>query len=350
MIKQKVAHLYIHIPFCKNICSYCDFIRKTPISNDEIDSYLNKIIKQINNECINLKFKTIYIGGGTPNCLTNQQLDFLLINLKKYLVNKYEFTIELNPEFVNDEQIKILMRNQVNRVSLGVQSCNNQILKDFKRIHNLDQVKKSIKILKDNNLNNISIDFIYGYNLMKNSDIIDDIRFVRDYKINHVSFYSLELKTNSLLNKKSYKEDLFLIEQQLKLIIKEMKKIKYQRYEVSNWCVNKKYQSLHNLAYWNYYDWKAIGIGGYGNENMNYYHYDWNFKKYNNKLTKKDYYQHILIMGLRLIDGIDLSIKHQCDAYNFFKKKLDHNKLIIKNNHVKVKNINLLDDVLLSII
>lgn len=349
MIK-KVEHLYIHIPFCKSICSYCDFIRKVANSKIEIDEYLKKIVKQIKKECTGLHFKTIYIGGGTPNCLNDKQLEFLLKNITPYLSKKYEFTIELNPELVTELQGRILYKNKINRVSLGVQSCNDKILKDFKRTHNTKDVQNALKILKTCHINNISVDFIYGYKLMKKQDILNDIKFIKKNKIKHVSFYSLELKEKSILNKSGYIEDDFLIESQLKLIISELKKARYKRYEVSNWCLTDKYQSQHNLAYWQYKDWKGIGIGAYGNEAMQYYHYDFKFKKHVEKLPLKSYYQNILIMGLRLGDGLDLKKSDNFNAYNFFKKKLDPKKILIINNHLKVKNLNLLDDVLLSII
>jgi oxygen-independent coproporphyrinogen-3 oxidase len=222
-------HLYIHIPFCNAICTYCDF--KRYIKNDEIkNEYVARIIHDIK-KIDNNKFDSIYIGGGTPNCLSDSALSLLLNECKKHCSKKTEFTIECNPESVNDKQVKIFIKNNVNRVSLGVQTTNNALLKRMNRKHNLNDVKNAIKIFRNNNLNNISCDFIYGFNEIKNTDLKTTINFINEYKIPHVSFYSLETKPNSILTKTGYKikeekqeSDLKYIESHLKL----------SRYEISN--------------------------------------------------------------------------------------------------------------------
>ena len=149
-MNQKVEHLYIHIPFCKHICSYCDFVRTVPKCTCEVNDYLNYLVDLINQETKTLKFKTIYIGGGTPNSLNNTQLTFLLSVLSRNLAKNVEFTIECNPEFINQSQIDIFKKYKVNRISLGVQSRNLKILKDFNRKHNNKQVEDAIKLLQKN--------------------------------------------------------------------------------------------------------------------------------------------------------------------------------------------------------
>ena len=347
MTKQ-VEHLYIHIPFCKSICSYCDFVRSVPKCAGDINRYLSNIVKDIKHECKSLKFKTIYIGGGTPNSLNNEQLELLLSCLSKHLAKHYEFTIECNPEFINQSQIDVFKKYKINRISLGVESRNNKILKEFNRKHTNAHVDKAIKLLQKNKLNNISVDFIYGYSKMTIKDIDDDIKFIFDKHIPHVSFYALELKPNSILTKSSYKLDEELAERHLAHIIKKFKN-KYMRYEVSNWCSNKKYQSQHNLAYWNTKPWKALGYGAYGFENMIYYHFDKD-KKIKKKYSCKEYYQHILIMGLRLVNGFDLKDQDHKKAWDYFKKRINSKLYIEKNNNVIVKDINKLDDILIDII
>ncbi|MCF0227817.1 MAG: radical SAM protein, partial [Malacoplasma sp.] len=260
-MNKQVEHLYIHIPFCKHICSYCDFVRSVPKCACEVSDYLNKLVVSINNECKFLKFKTIYIGGGTPNSFNNVQLTFLLSSLYKHLAKSYEFTIECNPEFITQEQINIFKKFKVNRISLGVQSRNNNILKDFNRMHTNADVDKAVKLLQKNKINNISVDFIYGYHKMTNSDIDKDIKFILDNHIPHASFYSLELKPGSKLSKANYNLNEELIDKQFAYIIKKFKNNKYKRYEISNWCINKNYQSQHNMAYWKTKPWKAFGYG-----------------------------------------------------------------------------------------
>ena len=346
---KEVKHLYIHIPFCKHICSYCDFVRKVPSCMCEVNDYLNKLNQDIINECKNLKFKTIYIGGGTPNSLNDTQLTFLLSTLTKYLDKDYEFTIECNPEFITQSQINIFKKYKVNRISLGVQTRNRKILNDFNRKHTNLQVDKAIKLFQKNKLTNISVDFIYGYHKMTNKDIDADIKLLLDYHIPHVSFYSLELKPGSTLTKQKYQLDEELIDKQFAYIINKLKSNHYIRYEISNWCLNDKYRSQHNLAYWQTKQWKALGYGAYGFENMCYYYFDKN-KKISHKYSCKEYYQHILIMGLRLLEGLDLTNPDFKKAWNYFKNKIDPKLYFVENNHVIIKNINTLDEVLINII
>ena len=351
-MNHKVKNLYIHIPFCKSICTYCDFVRQIPKSQVQEDQYINLICSQINKEIKN-KFKTIYIGGGTPNSLSFNNLEKLLKVCKKIRSINCEFTIEANPEFINLEQVKLFQQYKVNRISLGVQSANEKINQKFNRKHSMNDVCDAIKLLKKHNINNISLDFIYGYELMSLKDIKDDIDFVVNNKIPHVSFYSLEVKNNSIFAKQDYHENELKIEEQLAYIIKKMHDNNFIRYEVSSWCIDKKYQSKHNLCYWNTNDWKAIGLGAYGLENMNYYHYEGNIEKMckiNKIYTLKEYYFQVLMMGFRLASGLDLKNKLHKKAFNYFKHKINGNLITIKKHHVIAKNINQIDEILISII
>ena len=351
-MKNKVNSLYIHIPFCKSICTYCDFVREISKSQKQENDYIFKICNQINKECRH-KFKTIYVGGGTPNCLSEKNLNLLLSTCKKIKAKECEFTIECNPEFIGNKQVNIFKKNGVNRVSLGIQTLNKKVNKIFNRKHSNQDVVDAIKILRKNNIKNISLDFIYGYDLLKQKDIENDVKFIINNKIPHCSFYSLEIKKNSILAKQKYKINDELIDNQFKYIIDMMKKYKYQRYEISNWCIDKKHQCQHNLAYWNTNDWKAIGLGAYGLENKNYYNYygnTANFKKLNTKYSDKDYYFQVIMMGFRLIKGLDLKNPIHVKAFNFFKDKIDSKLITITKHNIKVKNVNQLDNILLSLI
>ncbi|MDR1234917.1 MAG: radical SAM protein [Mycoplasmataceae bacterium] len=347
----RVKHLYIHIPFCKSVCTYCDFVR---FVSDEtnIKKYIDKIIKEIKTKCRPNQFETIYIGGGTPNYLNNKTLNHLLGNLNKYLqAKKYEFTIECNPEHLTYEQALVLKKNKINRVSLGVQTVNNNILIKYKRQHTFNNVKLAITNLHKANINNISCDLIYGFNELTNKDIKQAVQFIMNECIRHVSWYALELKNNSILNNQKYQLNDTLIEKQLAYVIKCMNDIKYQRYEVSSWSINKKYQSMHNKAYWLSNDWKAIGLGACGFENKVYYENIGNIKEWKPKktiYTKQDYYFQIMLMGLRLKEGLNLNRKMHKDAYLFYKDKLEY--VHITNNHLISDNLNLLDNTLQELI
>jgi oxygen-independent coproporphyrinogen-3 oxidase len=229
----KLKHLYIHIPFCKNICTYCDF--KRFVSNEnEMTEYIQHVVQELKHKYKQNKFMTIYIGGGTPNFLSTANLKYLLSNISPYLLPKAEFTIECNPEFVNKEQCKLFKLYKVNRISLGVQSQNQKILKLFHRNHTNQNVIDAIKNLRLSGIYNISVDFIYGFNEYTNNDIKQDILFLSRNKIPHVSFYSLEVKPGSIIYKQKYHTNDEHIENQFKYIINTLEKNKFHRYEISS--------------------------------------------------------------------------------------------------------------------
>ncbi|MDR0674927.1 MAG: radical SAM family heme chaperone HemW [Mycoplasmataceae bacterium] len=346
---SKTKHLYVHIPFCKAICHYCDFVRFVSNSNC-ISRYTHRLINEINDRCKGCKFKTIYVGGGTPNSIDNHLLNTLLCTLSKYLAIDYEFTIECNPENITIDQAYILKTNNVNRVSIGMQTVNNTLLQKFGRQHTLKDVQEAISNLRKVGINNISIDLIYGFNELMDNDIRDTIKFIRSACIPHVAWYALEIKPGSFLNKNKYQLNDSHIEHQLKLIIKLMNDINYQRYEVSNWCIKSQFRSLHNQAYWLTHQWKAIGLGACGFEKRTYYEIKGNLKKYHLRKTKystSDYYFQIMMMGLRLQEGLDLTHPIYKKAYIYYKDKLKH--VHVENNHLRVDNLNLLDNTLMEL-
>ena len=346
-------HLYIHIPFCKSICTYCDFVRIKSSNHTLHQQYLDLILNQIKEESTFNQYETIYIGGGTPNALSNINLNYLLQTLNLYLDKKglYEFCIELNPELVTLKQIEILKKNNVNRVSLGVQTTNDQINLLLHRYSSMKDVNQTIDWLRLNNINNISCDFIYNLPLLKLKDLDNAFSFLCNKNIKHVSFYSLELKEGAILTKQNYKLNNDNEQIQYEYINKNLQKLGYERYEVASFCKEELY-SKHNLAYWLNKDWKAIGCGAYGFENNIYYSYDKSILKLNKttiKYNNKELYQHLLIMGLRTKFGLNLNSERNYLAYKFFYEQIKDD-VYIKNNHLIIKDINYLDDCLLKII
>ena len=348
---NQVKHLYIHIPFCNHICWYCDF--KRSVENESVKKeYINLLINKLKTQYKGLKFETVYIGGGTPNSL-GKDLYPLLEELNNYLENNCEFTIECNPECVNDNQVKEFKKYKINRISLGVQSTNNNVLKQIGRKHNLNDVISAIDCLKKNSFDNFSIDLIYGFNEQTVGDIEKDFEFIHKFKIPHVSFYSLEVKNNSVFGKCNYELNENKIEEMLKTIEQRFIDLGYERYEVSNWCVNQKYESSHNLAYWNSSDWIGLGYGAFGFENRNYYQTNGTVLKWKTKnhlLTNEEYYQQIWIMGLRTKYGLNLNNSMHKKAFEYFSNRINKKDLVIKNNSITVKNLNTLDNVLIEII
>jgi len=344
--------LYIHIPFCKKFCPYCDFV-KCIYNKTNVDKYLQLVIDWLTKHYANHKFETIYIGGGTPNSLNDQQLELLLPTIKCYASKNSEITIELNPEFVTESQVKILFKNNVNRVSLGVQTLDNDLLKTMNRKNHKEMVSKAIDMLISNGIDNISCDLIYGFKNQTNDSIKNDIDFLIAKDVKHLSLYSLEIKDNSVWGKTGYVTNEEEIEDHLSFAINYLAKQKFIRYEVSNWAKANKYQSKHNVSVWNTNDWAAIGLGAHGMEKKNLYHFEGNlldWKLIKSKLSEFDLYIQVMIMGLRLKKGLDLNNPLHKKAYQYFKKVLDNEKLItIKKNNIICNNINLLDNVLIKL-
>ncbi len=348
-------HLYIHIPFCKNICSYCDFCRTKVKRDDNIMSeYVDLVINFVKKESYENQYSSIYLGGGTPNFLPDKLLDKLLSNLKLFLdkTSDYEYCLECNPEFINEEQAKIFLKHGINRVSLGVQSVNNKILKSIGRDHTVEDVQKAINILYKNKITNINLDFLYALPKLTNNDLNEDIKFAIKNNIKHLSFYALEIKEGSLMKKQDILVDEDQAAEQLEFVQKTLAKNKYKRYEVSNWALEPKYESIHNKAYWLTNDWKAIGIGASGFEENVMYKWEGdylNWKRVGYKLGLKELYLQVLMMGLRLVDGIDvINNERNSEAYKTYFNDLTN--CYIKDGNLKCININLLHESLLNIV
>lgn len=199
---NKPTSAYVHIPFCTQICYYCDF-SKVFIQNQPVDDYLKALIREF--EYYEIKdLKTLYIGGGTPTAITAQQLDYLLTSLEKNinLTMLEEFTIEANPGDLTPEKIAVLKDSAVNRVSLGVQTFFDKRLKQIGHDHNEAQIYESIDALKAAGLTNISIDLIYALPNQTMAQVEENVRKALALDIPHLSLYSLILEDHTVFMNK----------------------------------------------------------------------------------------------------------------------------------------------------
>ena len=303
---------YIHIPFCDNICTYCDFCKR--YNNKEIiDKYLKALEKDIKENYKGEKLKTIYIGGGTPSCLNINSLNKLMSIVKLInLDSNYEFTFECNPESVTEEKLVLLKNNGVNRISLGVESTNNRLLKYLGRTHSFELVQEKVKLIKKY-INNINVDLIYA---LPNETIIDlknDLHNIVKLNVNHVSTYSLEIHDNTILGIKKTKNISDDLDSDMYNIICDfLKENGYTHYEISNFCKDNTY-SRHNMVYWKNEEYYGFGLGASGYVNNIRYDNTRSMYKYINgirilneeKLRKQDKISYELILGFRLINGIN---------------------------------------------
>lgn len=306
-----VNNCYIHIPFCNNICSYCDFC-KLFYNENMTDKYLASLEQEILSTYNNEKLDTIYIGGGTPSSLNLEQLKklFNILNIFKKS-EKLEYTIECNFDSITLEKLKLFKENGINRISFGLETVNKNNLILLGRKENKKRVKYIIELCRSLGFDNINIDLMYAIPNETLDDLSNDIDFVLSLKPEHISTYSLiiEPHTKLAINKTDYiDEDLDY--EMYKLIINKLKD--YEHYEISNFS-KKGYESKHNLCYWknkNYYGF-GLGTSSYiGNRRITNTR---SIKKYMSgnyileydNLSKSDIMDYEMILGLRLLKGVN---------------------------------------------
>ena len=356
----KIKHLYIHVPFCNTICNYCDFCHRV-YDKKTVDKWLDTVQKEIKDKCKD-NYETIYIGGGTPSCLSCEELDKLLSFVEPYSVDCKEYTIEVNPESLDLDKINIFKKYNINRISMGVQSSNNNELKLINRKHSFEDVKNNIKLLKDNGINNISIDLMYS---LPNQTVASLNKTIDDFislDIPHVSLYSLTIEEKSVFGKAGINPlDSDTEADMYELIVSRLKEIGYIHYEVSNFS-KLGYESKHNIGYWEYDDFLGISMGAsskIGNHrytntsNFNDYFNDYNCKTEDLVLSKEDLMFENIMMSLRTNKGLNIeefNLKYDCDLLNEYRNAINDDNIYLDNNYLKVKNVGILNSTLIKFI
>lgn len=322
--------VYIHIPFCKSICSYCDFC-KIFYKEEWVDKYLDSLYNEIKKEYKGELIKTIYIGGGTPSSLNIKQLNKLFNIMNLFNIDKNnEITIEFNIEDITEEKLQLLKNNNINRLSIGIETFNDKYLKYLKRSYKSEIIIPKVDLAKKY-FNNINVDLIYALPNQTINELKEDIRKIKELDVNHISCYSLMIEDNTLLsvNKEKY-IDTDLDYEMYKLIDKELKD-KYIHYEISNYS-KEEYESKHNLVYWKNEEYYGFGLSASGYINDIRYTNTKNLTKYINnniekeieKLTIEDKIKYELILGFRLTKGINKK-----DFYSKYNKDIkDINNII----------------------
>ena len=267
-MQTKPTSAYVHIPFCTQICYYCDF-SKVFIKNQPVDSYLEHLIEEYDSYDIK-KLRTLYIGGGTPTALSASQLAFLLEKLTDKLDLSYleELTIEANPGDLDQEKIAVLKDSPVNRVSLGVQTFNDRMLKQIGRSHLEKDIYENIANLKKAGFDNISIDLIYALPKQTMEDVKINVAKAIALDIPHMSLYSLILENHTVFMNRMRRGKLPLPKEDLEAemfeyIIAELEKAGFEHYEISNFS-KPGFESRHNLMYWDNAEYYGIGAGASG--------------------------------------------------------------------------------------
>lgn len=360
---MEINSLYVHIPFCESICYYCDFC-KVYYDKKQSDLYLDRLEEELKSIEI-VDFKTIYIGGGTPSSLDDYQLERLMNMLKPYSNKVEEYCIEMNPESMDYYKLKILKKGGINRLSIGVQTFQDHLLKEIDRHHNSKQVIQLIKYAKEIGFNNISIDLMYGLPNQKEIDIINDLEILASLDIQHISYYSLILEEGTILKYKNYQPLDEEEEYRLNILIdNKLNELGFNKYEISNYCKDS-FESRHNLVYWQYDNYYGIGLGACSKIDDTIIEHSRSLTRYLNgdfkttvsKQSKEDEMFNQVMMSLRLTRGLDLNKfkdKYHEDVYLLYKDTIDRlikdNQLIIEDGFLKTTkdSIYLLNDILLE--
>jgi len=354
--------VYIHIPFCNTICSYCDF-PKVYSSVCDKKLYLEALKKEIKTNYKNEIVNTIYIGGGTPSVLSIEELKKLLeiTNLFKKNTNT-EFTIECNIESIDEEKLKLLKKYNVNRISIGIESFDKKIISYLGRFHTKKEAIKKIKLVKKY-FNNINIDLMYAIPNQSIKSLKRDIKTYLKLKIPHISYYSLIIEPHTKL----YNENTDYIDEDIdckmyKIITKKLKK--YHHYEISNFSFPG-YESKHNLVYWNNEEYYGFGAGASGYINGIRYSNTKNIHKYingdyrseENILSELEKMQEEMFLGLRKLDGVNMEKfekrYHQKIEEVFDIDDLLKENILIKNNgymYINKDNIYTSNDIMIRFV
>ena len=321
-MQKKPTSAYVHIPFCTQICYYCDF-SKVFIKNQPVDSYLEHLLQEFHSYDIQ-KLRTLYIGGGTPTALSASQLEVLLDGLTKNLDLSMleELTIEANPGDLDADKIAILKNSAVNRVSLGVQTFDDKMLKKIGRSHLEKDIYENIDRLKLAGFDNISIDLIYALPGQTMDQVKDNVAKAIALDIPHMSLYSLILENHTVFMNRMRRGKLPLPKEELEAemfeyIIAELERAGFEHYEISNFS-KPGFESRHNLMYWNNAEYYGIGAGASGYVNGVRYknhgpirHYlkaveEGNARINEEHLSQREQMEEEMFLGLRKKTGVSM--------------------------------------------
>ncbi|MCX4365785.1 MAG: radical SAM family heme chaperone HemW [Bacilli bacterium] len=341
--------VYIHIPFCKHICSYCDFPKVLHIESFVLD-YLEALQREIENSYDGEKITSIYIGGGSPSCLTKTERIKLFHILKIFnLTSDCEYTFECNPDDIDEELLDDLVAGGVNRVSIGIESFEPANLQVLERNIDFKDIQAKIELLKKRGIKNINLDLMYAIPGEKISMLKKDINKLLKLEPTHISTYSLILEDHTKLkNEGTQYIDEDLDRKMYDTICHILKKHGYNHYEVSNFA-KEGYAARHNLKYWDNDEYYGFGLGAggykasfrYTNTRNIHEYINGNYRQEENLMTYKEQMDNEIMLGLRKMKGIDVNNffekynKNIQDVYPV-KELIRSNDLIYKNGYLYI--------------
>ncbi|WP_195970645.1 radical SAM family heme chaperone HemW [Clostridium thermobutyricum] len=340
---KKETLLYVHIPFCKQKCFYCDF---PSFANIEYlrEDYLNALKIEIESRCKDIEFSSLFIGGGTPSYLTEEELRKLFNVLRNVkFVHGAEKTIECNPGTINKEKLLIMKEGGINRISFGLQTTNNSLLKEIGRIHTLETFEENFKLAREIGFKNINIDLMFGLPNQKLDELKETLNYIIKLNPEHISFYSLIIEEGTAFYK-MYEKDILNLpseeeERAMYSIGKEILELNgYNQYEFSNYAKSNK-ECFHNIGYWKLNDYIGVGSSSSSFINNKRIKNISNVKKYIDNInidktafeeilenSKKENIEEYIFLGLRMLEGIDK--RDFKDKFNLDIEEIYENEII----------------------
>lgn len=365
MDKNEIG-VYIHIPFCMKKCFYCDFVSYAN-NEDMIEKYIKALEKEIKikaEENKLLKINTIYIGGGTPSFIDSKHIVYIINAIKESFNVKEnaEITIEVNPRTVTKNKLEDYIKCGINRISIGLQTTNNELLKQIGRIHTYEQFLETYNLIRMVGFNNINVDLMLALPNQTIKDLEDSLNKVIMLKPEHISVYSLILEEKTKLYDLVESGKLELLDESIERnmywkVKNILEQNGYKHYEISNFA-KQGYESKHNLNCWNQEEYLGMGVAAHSYLNNKRYSNTENLEQYINKLldeegikndivtvheeqTLEDKQKEYMLLGLRKIEGIkisDFKNKFVQNPIYIFRKELDK---LVKEDLIQVEDNNI---------
>lgn len=357
--------VYIHIPFCNSICSYCDFC-KMLYNGSWVTQYLNALINEIQDRYLGEEIKTLYIGGGTPSSLSIKDIRYLFEIISRLNLDKLEeFTFECNLNDINEDLLQVLRENGVNRLSIGIESFNEDKLKFMERYHTFSDARDKMKLIRKMGFNNVNVDLIYGIPGETLKDLKKDLDLILKLEPDHISTYSLIVEDNTKIGING----ILPIPEELdasmyEYICDKLDVKKYNHYEISNFALKDR-ESRHNLQYWNNNEYYGFGLGAHGyihgvryeNTRSLTKYVKGEFLKSEEILSKEDKMYNELMLGFRKMEGINLKdffMKYEINMQEAFDLRdvLKEEELIVDGEYIYVnpEYIYVMNEILIKIL
>ena len=364
MITKNKIGIYVHIPFCKKKCDYCDFISYCG-KDDLIEKYVDSVKKEIDHVKIKSEITTIYIGGGTPSYIDSKFIVQILEKIKeKNVAQDAEITIEVNPGTVTQEKLQDYIDCGINRISIGLQTTNDELLNQIGRIHNYEQFLETYKLAKKVGFKNINVDLMLGLPNQRIIDLKESLENVLRLAPKHISVYSLIVEEGTPIANKIKNGKLKLpddeLERNMYWYVKNTLELNgYKHYEISNFA-KKGYESKHNMNCWNQMEYVGIGTAAHSYRDITRYSNTEDIKEYIKNVQKgefeknriiheiqkeEDSKKEFMLLGLRKIDGLKISEfrnkfgDNPIYLYrNELKKLSDEKLIIIQDDNIRLSN------------